>query len=344
MARASLTDSLATNQKQIDSTQKQISAWNGPGYLGTLTKVLDASYGNNKDLIDYRQAARSQLYGNQTPYQPANYGMLSPDQQASITNAPRAGLISGIQAANETQAARGNNVADVLKAENDRLSAQRDSLYQTLQQLNSRRGEMEGRVKTIEKNGVIETVDPITGQVLSRVDTGLRDYHPGSGGGNGTPKSKLKIPNGYDVKLQHKLSYEEFMNERQGMGQTGQDAQVAWQQYNADPASGTGVDYFGPKGKLNAQQWSAETGVNPWEAAQTIGSRNQVDWSGTTTGQRLDTPANPSDEFNTDKQAGMPYDQALIYYGKDLGKDAIDAAYGKTKGAINLTAPKKKGV
>lgn len=166
---------------QINTDQNAIKQFNDPtSYFSLLTKVGDASYAQNQDLIGYRQALRTKLYGD-TNYKPDNFNLLDASQQDTVRNAGRPELLAGIQAANETQAARGNNLNDLLTTEKGRFSDQRQALVDNMNTLVARRGQLENNIKTTEKNGVITGYDGVSGKQLYRIDTGQRDYHPGSG-------------------------------------------------------------------------------------------------------------------------------------------------------------------
>lgn len=143
MADPTIDQQLTSTNASIADTQNKLSDFQSPtSYLDLLGKVASASYNSNADLVAYREAARRRLYGEQG-FKPENYNQLSPSQQESVRGASRAGLLSGIQAANETEQNRGTSIDNLLKTEGGRYNDQRVSLTDSLTRLTSRRSELE---------------------------------------------------------------------------------------------------------------------------------------------------------------------------------------------------------
>lgn len=130
---------------EIENVRTQLQNYANPNSFGEMVKSVGrAAFFGNKDIIDQRAALREALYGERGQ-KPADYTMLRPEQQQAIRTANRPGLIAGIQALNETEAARGNQITDVA----DRITAEgqdrRAALTESLNYLTQRRSEIEGQ-------------------------------------------------------------------------------------------------------------------------------------------------------------------------------------------------------
>ena len=177
-------DQIKSANQGIDTATNSLKQFDDPtSYFSLLTKVGDASYVQNQDLISYRQAMRSKLYGD-TGYKPENFNLLSADQQDSIRNAGRADLLAGIQAANETQTARGNTMNDLLTTEKGTWNDARQSLLDTISTFQQKKSDAQNSIQTTEKNGYITGYDKTTGKLLYKIDTGVRDQVSGGGAGS----------------------------------------------------------------------------------------------------------------------------------------------------------------
>ena len=131
--------------RDISRTRQDLGKFGDIGsYLGMLREVFNASYASNQDIIQQRAAMREALYGERG-MKPETMGLLSPGQQEDIRTANRPGLLAGIQALGETEAARGRKVEGVLGEARTEADTRRQLLSDELDRLLTRRSELETR-------------------------------------------------------------------------------------------------------------------------------------------------------------------------------------------------------
>jgi hypothetical protein len=156
-------DELKSVNDQITSTNADLGKYGDiNGYLGLLRNTFNASYAANQDIIQARQGMRAQLYGQEPAYKPAGWEMMTPEQQNAVRNAPKPGLNAGIQALNETEAARGQKVENVLGQAKDEATARREFLTTQLAQLTNRRSELEAADNKLKNDNRSWALDALT--------------------------------------------------------------------------------------------------------------------------------------------------------------------------------------
>lgn len=344
-----ISNDLTKVNKKISSAEGALKEVNNPNtYVDLLKNVLNDSYRANADIIAYRRAAREKLYSPTPIYQPENYGMLSPAQQESIRNAPRAGLVAGIQAANETEAARGTRVENLAQSAYAPYADTRASLVDSLNKLYSERSDIKGRIKTMEKDGYVIGFDSETGKQLYKLDTGVRDYHAGSGGkswGDLSVAEKLDAlgTKGYGVTPQSRATIiadrvKQATNTSGGfssMNDKGNLTSRIAAQVDKEIAEGKitfGVDFNTPQGKVAREDWTRITGVNWQDAAKEQGSVNPDDMPGTISADRLGKTLSEQEKITIRKNVASAIKAGsepavIIQYIIAQGGDPADFGY-----------------
>lgn len=293
---SSLDKQIGNLDTQLNTAQGELGKFNDKGsYLGLLDKVMQSAYGSNKDLIEYRKSLREKLYSGNPLFTPTNFNQLDPNQQATVQNAGRGSLVAGIQAANETQAARGSGINDVLTTEGSRYSEQRQAIADQITGLQRQRDNLDNQrqnLLTANRNFGLDALTKYPGlknmlsqkeltsinkgdldeTIIAKIGQAASDWerYQASPKGSGQSWGDMKIEDrlaavgtkGYGVQVQTQDSVlgDKVAEWQRDHGQSPSNAVVNQlkNEVTAGFKSGKygGVDFITPNGKVSGQEWT----------------------------------------------------------------------------------------